>query len=143
MNERLAEDLIQEMRKAGCRITRARRAVVQVVAQSAQTLKPAEIMTQARVVYPSVNLATVYRTLEALQATRCTRRVRLGSDAPVVVACHQTGLHAHLICRQCRQVQECNFGVLTKKIETLIQITGFAPQSNVIEMVGLCKACQR
>jgi len=45
MTEILAETLIQELRKTGCRITQARLAVVAVLAQSTQPLKPMEIMS--------------------------------------------------------------------------------------------------
>ena len=143
MTEILAETLIQELRKTGCRITQARLAVVAVLAQSTQPLKPMEIMSQARRFYPSVNLATVYRTLDVLQVAQCVSRVRLDAEASVVVACHRTALHVHLICRQCRQVMECDVALLAAHVEQAMQTVGFTPQSRAIELVGLCKTCQQ
>ena len=62
------EELLHKLHEAGCRITPARRAVVSVVVRSAQSLQPMEIISRARKLHPSVNLATVYRTLDVLPA---------------------------------------------------------------------------
>ena len=56
-----------QLNEQGYRLTGARRAVVEIMAQSRHAITPIEIYDEARAAHPALGLVTVYRTLEALE----------------------------------------------------------------------------
>ena len=136
-----AERMISTLAEAGVRITPARRAVVEVIASSSRMLNSEEVLKQARKRQPSLGLASVYRTLDALQAARCTNHVYLDQQG-FVFACFKQEMHAHLICRMCHRLIECDLTDVTPHIGHLLATAGFRPDLKVVEMIGVCESCQ-
>ena len=58
----------------GHKLTRPRRAMLKVIAASAESLTPAEIHVRAKAYYLQTGLVTVYRTLDLLVTTPCGLR---------------------------------------------------------------------
>ncbi len=71
----------ERLRKAGYRMTRQRAAVLRAVADSGTTLSALQLCDKARQTCPDLGLATVYRTLDVLNAVGGVERLscRLGS----------------------------------------------------------------
>lgn len=136
-----SEHLARALAQAGYRLTRPRRAVLDVMAASSDTLDPMEILSRARRLYPKVGLTTVYRTMELLADLGLVRRVHTEDG------CHSYALHGldhghYLICRGCNQVVEFEGCDLSPIIGTVAERTGFAIQDHWLELFGLCPDCQ-
>lgn len=136
-----SERLTQALAQAGYRLTRPRRAVLEVMAASSDTLGPMEILNRARRLYPGVGLTTVYRTMELLADLGLARRVHTEDG------CHSYALrgmdHGHyLICRRCHQVVEFEGCDLSPIIGAVARHTGFTIQDHWLELFGLCPSCQ-
>lgn len=136
-----SERLAQALAQAGYRLTRPRRAVLEVMAASPDTLGPMEILSRARRLYPKVGLTTVYRTMELLADLGLARRVHTEDG------CHSYALHGvdhghYLICRSCHQVVEFEGCDLSLIIRTVAEHTGFVIQDHWLELFGLCPNCQ-
>lgn len=81
-DEAAPEDLHGAMRAAGLRMTRQRAAIARVLAEARDHPDATEVLARARVVEPTVSLATVYRTLAALAERGVVQRLELeGSPA--------------------------------------------------------------
>ncbi|MCK4317038.1 MAG: transcriptional repressor [Anaerolineae bacterium] len=134
--------MAQELRAAGCRLTRPRRAVLRVVAEAACPLTPAQVHEQARVHYPQVGLVTVYRTLELLAELGLVRRIHTeeGCHGYVSVAMGEAG--HHLVCTSCHQAVEFPCTGLEETLAEVERLTGFSIQEHWLELFGLCPACQ-
>jgi Fe2+ or Zn2+ uptake regulation protein len=134
--------LTQALAAAGYKLTQPRRAVLDVMADSADTLGPAEILSRARRLYPQVGLTTVYRTMELLADLCLVRRIHTEDG------CHGYALRGadhghHLICRTCSQVVEFEDCDLSPIIGAVAERTGFAIQDHWLELFGVCPRCQR
>jgi Fur family ferric uptake transcriptional regulator len=126
----------------GFKLTRQRRAVLDVVATTKARLSPAELHEQARQLCPDLGLATVYRTLDILDRLGLVRRVHMNDHcegfAPVV-----QGEGHHVVCVKCGRVEEflgCNVSAL---IPTATRQTGFHIQEHFLELMGTCADCYR
>jgi len=135
--------MAQELRAAGCRLTRPRRAVLRVVAGATQALTPAQVHEQARGHYPQTGLVTVYRTLELLAGLGLVRRIHTeeeGCHGYVPVALGKTG--HHLVCTSCHQTVEFPCTGMEETVVEVEHLTGFSIQEHWLELFGLCPACQ-
>ncbi|HIQ00870.1 MAG TPA: transcriptional repressor [Anaerolineales bacterium] len=130
------------VRRAGHRLTRPRRAVLEVVAQADAALTAAEIHRLARDRHPHTGLVTVYRTLNLLVELGLVRRLRIEEGGQVYLRAdlHQPG--HHLICRSCHRAVEFPCRGLEEVVEEMERRTGFTVQDHWLELFGLCPACQ-
>jgi Fe2+ or Zn2+ uptake regulation protein len=138
-----SETTYQVLRQAGHRVTRPRKAVIQVLQEARDWLRPETVLTRARDIYPSLGLVTVYRTLALLADLGCARRIHFEDGCQGYVR-RELGHSHHLICRACREAVEFpgleDLDQLIKPIETR---TGFVIEEHMIEMLGLCPNCQQ
>ena len=92
---------------------------------------------QAR--FPSVNLSTVYRTLEALEELRVVDHVHLGHGRAVYHLTDET--HQHLFCERCERVQELPIAKLRPLFAMLEQEFAFELDRRHFAIVGRCREC--
>jgi Fur family ferric uptake transcriptional regulator len=129
----------------GIRLTRPRRAVLDVLAEVRHPLSVAEI--HARLRGHNVNLGSVYRTIALLcrldimqlaDATRGTQRFELTEPF--------TGHHHHLVCQRCGDVQDFEGCVIKKPVLTRLErrvrrATRFQVLGHDVRLYGLCAPC--
>ena len=134
--------MVEALREAGYRLTLPRRAVVNVLLQADRWLSPEEICQRARVDFSSIGLVTVYRTLALLSSLDCIRRVHFEDGCHGVVRAELAHGH-HLVCRDCHRVIEfMGTEDLTPLLEQVEAETGFIIEEHMLELVGICGACQ-
>ena len=133
--------LTQVLTARGYKLTRPRRAVLRVVAESGESLTPAEIHSKARQYYPQVSLVTVYRTLDVLVECGAIRRIHQ-SDGCHAYARASNGHGHHVICERCHTVVEfdgCDLGDLLAAVQ---RRTGFRVEGHWLELFGFCPKCR-
>ena len=131
--------LANQLRAAGYKITPARLAVLQVVAESADHLVTATVLERGRAIYPRLGRATVYRTLELLTELRILRPIYGGSDGLNFIRAE--GGHHHLVCADCGDTVEFDDCVATELAHDLADRFGFTIQSHLLEFYGQCSQC--
>ena len=122
-------------------LTSARRAVLELLEQSEAHLSPAEVHQQLKSRLPSLNLSTVYRSLEYLVAHELITVANLGTGSPVYERLGETP-HHHLVCLNCKHIQEIEHELVDPFFDTLKQQKDFAIQTNHLVLYGLCSDCQ-
>jgi Fur family transcriptional regulator, ferric uptake regulator len=136
-----AQALAQALSARGYKLTRPRRAVLQVVAENSASLTPAEIHTLAGEHYAQTSLVTVYRTLEVLLACGAIRRVHQPDGCHAYARASEGHAH-HVICEKCHSVVEfdcCDLGDLLAAVQ---RRTGFQVESHWLELFGACPNCR-
>jgi Fur family ferric uptake transcriptional regulator len=98
---------IETLRTAGYRITQQREMIIEAITQSGEHINAEQVFAQVRKKSRSVNIATVYRTLDMLIGEGLANRIDLG-EGRVAYATYQHGPHIHLVCRQCGQVADAD-----------------------------------
>lgn len=130
-----------QLSQQGYKLTRQRRAVVEVVTRAHTRLSAAEVLAKAQRVCPDLGLTTVYRTLEILEELGAIRRVHLDDGCEGFAPAAAEHGH-HLICSHCQETiefEDCNLSTLLRRVADQ---TGFTIQQHWLELVGLCPKCQ-
>jgi len=128
--------------RRGYKLTRQRRAVLDVMTLTDTRLTAADVFAKAQRACPDLGLTTVYRTLEILEQLGAIRRVHLddGCEAFAPTAIE----HGHyLICDNCRTTIEFEGCDLTAMLNRIAMQTGFTIEQHWLELVGRCPKCQK
>ena len=121
-------------------MTRQRRAIVAQFARMRRYVTPQALHETLAGRRPAVGLATIYRTLEALERIGAATRApgRHGEHAylfcPVV---H----HHHAVCVKCGEVDDVPCGSVERFARTLAQRMRFRLTQHRLEFYGLCSRC--
>jgi len=133
-----ADDLITGLRRAGLRITGARRAICRVLATAGKDhLTAGDVAARTGA---GVNLSTVYRTLDALETLGMVEHVHLG-HGPGAYHVGPSEEHHHLVCDRCGRTFDVPLGDLRRAIERVTAPLGFVPDSAHFAIVGRCAQC--
>jgi Fur family zinc uptake transcriptional regulator len=136
-----ADDVLQQMKEMGCKLTPQRRMIVDVLLSAgAGELTADEVYQQIRSTYPDMGLDTVYRNLRLLVRLGIVSEVKL----PGKLAQYSLNREAHhhgLICLECGReipLRQCPI----KELESLAREEhGFVISSHRIELFGYCTNC--
>jgi Fur family transcriptional regulator, ferric uptake regulator len=135
------ETYIETLRSHGFRITPQREMIVEAIAHQGNHIKADEVFALIHERTHSVNIATVYRTLDLLVEQGLVSRIDLG-EGRVIYAANQHGTHIHLVCRQCGQVLDADQELLSVLDQQLQSGYQFTADLQHISVLGLCKDCQ-
>ncbi len=128
--------------REGHRITRSRRAVMEVLADAQAPLSPQMICERGRKRHPSLGLVTVYRTLDLFEDLGLVMRVHHGAG------CHGYVLsspgHRHVVlCDGCGRAEEfVGADDLDGLIDRVEGHTGYRIDGHLLQLAGLCPVCQ-
>ncbi|MBI5498188.1 MAG: transcriptional repressor [Deltaproteobacteria bacterium] len=149
-----AEEASQVLAGNGLRVTRPRRAVVELLERSPRPMGAADIHQELRTQGIRIDRASVYRVLAVLEAQGLVHRVL---SAQGYMACHPPthlhlhggtepadhSCHHHLVCRACGRTLETHCDGLRGLIDTIVERTGFQVEGHVLEIVGTCRECRQ
>jgi Fur family transcriptional regulator, peroxide stress response regulator len=94
-----------------------------------------------KVNYPTMSLATVYKTLRTLIELDLVQELNVGEDNFRFDANSQA--HPHIICESCRKVDDmetANFDFLNKEAE---KYTDYSIKQHKLYFYGLCSKCKQ
>lgn len=134
------EEILARFSVAGGRRTASRQAIVEAVVGAKGHLTAEQIADEVQARFPSVNLSTVYRTLEALEELQVVDHVHLGHGRAVYhLADHS---HQHLFCEHCERVEEVPVAKLRPLFGMLELEYGFELDRRHFAIVGRCRSCR-
>lgn len=133
--------IMERFAGAGGRRTAPRQAIVEALVAAGGHVTADEIATRVQERFPSVNLSTVYRTLEALEGLDVVDHVHLGHGRAVYHLAEEG--HQHLFCERCERVEALPTARLAGLHEMLEREYGFRPDDRHFALVGLCRRCRK
>lgn len=126
---------------AGGRRTAARQAIVEAIVEAGSHVTADDIAGRVQGRFPSVNISTVYRTLEALEDLGVIDHVHLGHGRAVYHLTDEE--HEHLVCESCEAVIELPAAKLKPFIKAIERDHGFEVDRRHFAIVGLCQKCRK
>jgi Fur family ferric uptake transcriptional regulator len=136
------ETFLKELKKRGYRFTPQRELVLEIMHQVEKPSTADEIYSCVQERVTSVDISTVYRTLELLQEFGLVAAIHGGDRQLRFELLVNREPHVHLVCRSCGKI----FGVSMDEVQPLLDQLkmnyGFQPEVNEITLPGLCKECQ-
>jgi len=135
--------IMAELRKRGFKLTTQRKAIISVLGDCSEHLRPSDIHEKLCRKHPGIGLVTVYRTLELLQENGLLCEVHIGDSCRSYLKRRQPGEHHHhLICHKCGRVEDftdCELDRLKRRLE---RETGYRITLHLLEFMGLCPQCK-
>ena len=141
---------VAKVRQSGYRMTSARKAILDVLSQMRGHLSAEEIYMKVHAFYPSIGLASVYRTLQLLVNIGLVFKFDFGDGrARFEVVERPAGRdhHHHFICNNCGRVIDYSdfiaeeLAFLQKVEEGLARKYAFRITNHNIQFYGTCNSC--
>lgn len=132
-----AELASRRLDEAGFRSGGSRRRVVELLASQRCALTALEMDRRLE----SVGRATVYRTLEQLEALHLVQRVDIGGDAAGYERLDPDAHHHHLVCEDCGRLDPFSSEALEKAIEAVGRGSDFSVTAHDVVLRGTCASC--
>lgn len=136
------EFFFQKLRERGLRLTPQREMVLSVMHDLSDFATVDEIHQRVQALSASVDISTVYRTLELFQEFDLVACVDTGDGQRRFELVGVRQPHAHLVCRLCGQV----VGVDLEQVQPLTALLqddyGFEADLNHLSIPGVCQTCR-
>ncbi len=132
-----------EIRAAGKRMTRTRRAVLATLGAARYPLTPAEVYARLKHQRVAIDPVTVYRNLTALTDIGVIARLALHQEGQARYEMKEGRHHHHHIrCRRCGRVADLLLCPLKKLTAMIERKTRFVVGDHSLEWSGWCPKCQ-
>jgi Fur family ferric uptake transcriptional regulator len=131
---------IQTLRDLGYRITPQREMILQAMAHCQEHMTADEILAEVQQKTSSVNITTIYRTLDLLVAEGIVNMANLW-DGRSVYTTSQHGAHIHAVCRVCGASFEIKESLLALFASEVKEQYNFDVDINHISISGVCSKC--
>lgn len=129
--------------EAGYRLSQPRCTVMRILEDNSLPMTPLAIYQQAIELDLPVGLVSVYRALELLKALGLVTEVYMENGDQGFVP-NSSGHTHHIVCKECHQVIEfIGEEDLSSLFERVHQETGFEVNGHLLQLFGLCPACQK
>ncbi|MDR1076837.1 MAG: transcriptional repressor [Xanthomonadaceae bacterium] len=143
-----AEEFVRAVEQAckerGLRLTPIRALVVKLIAQTEKPVKAYDLLEMVRAADTVGADAppTIYRALDFLMANGFVHKLE---SVNAFVACHHPRSDEHsvpfLICDRCHSAVELEDQDVVEQLERRAKALGFRPQTQTLEVHGLCAKC--
>ncbi len=118
-------------------MTVQRRAIVDALGRARHHATAEDIASQVRTRYPEIDVSTIYRNLEALEALGAVTHTHIDGR---VTRWHRAGVerHGHLVCRVCGKEEEVALATLEPLARRLRAEHGFEADLAHSAVLGVC-----
>ena len=138
MSKCVIEEAIANLATAGLRVTKQRRAMLEVLSKVNKPLSAEE--TYSNLKKGSCDLVTVYRSLEQLERVGVVQLGVRENGTKVYCLSHGNDHHRHLTCRSCGRTEKVDV-CMGDELEKVGKALGFSELSHIMEVYGVCPEC--
>ena len=133
------QELLNELRSEGFRITPQRVAIIDYILETKSRPTAEDIHQSIQKTYPMTSLSTVYKTIELLKKKNVIRGTGASDKTQFETVLPQS---VNLICTNCGRIETLKDGLI-KELETKVKRKShFEIHSQRIEFAGLCNQCK-
>ncbi len=132
---------MDELRARGFRVTPQRAVILEEVAHAQGHTSARAVHQAAGGRLPGLNLATVYRTLEALHQAGMVDLMAVGSDRMLFALRDPNECHGHLICERCGRMLDIAEQDLQRLAKQIGQRYRFRVDIRHLTLRGHCSQC--
>ncbi|MHC1721334.1 MAG: Fur family transcriptional regulator [Clostridiaceae bacterium] len=132
------------LKENGYKLTPQRRAIVDVIIRNEGShLTTEELYDLVKIECPEIGLATVYRTVQLLEAIGIVCKLDLNDGCSRYELVHEeeNHQHHHLICTLCNNVIEVKGDLLDTMEQKIEDEYKFKVKNHSLKFYGVCKDC--
>ena len=136
------QSLLTKLRERGSRMTSHRMALARLLAISKGHPNATQLYENLRQQFPTISLATVYKTLVLLKEEGEVLEIDLHNDSRYDG--NKPYPHPHLVCNRCKRILDGDeVSTLQKLNREIEEKYGFQIQRHQIVFFGVCQDCQK
>ncbi|MBI9049015.1 MAG: transcriptional repressor [Anaerolineaceae bacterium] len=133
----------EEMKKRGYRITPQREMVLAIMHKLEEPSTVEDIFSHVQDISKSVDISTVYRTLELLQEFNLVSEIDTGDRQAKFVLVHDHSPHLHLVCKSCGKISGIHLQNIKSFSGELENQLDFQIDWQDVTFHGLCSTCKQ
>ena len=135
------QDIIDKLAGQGFRRTPQRMMILSAIENSDNHISAEEIFAQVVAKYPSINISTVYRTLELIKKLRLVTETDMGEGRFRYHPANK-GHHHHLVCQECGAIIDLDDSLLAPLKNDLLRKYNFRADLRHLAILGHCVNCR-
>ena len=135
------EQVAERLRGQGFKVTPQRLAVYQALARTKTHPNAETLFKELRPLYPTMSLATVYKSLSILCAIELAQELSLGEDSFRYDA--DTSHHPHIRCTVCGRVDDVPAMETEAFTKRVANETGYSLTDYQVYFFGRCPVCRK
>ena len=133
--------IIKALREKGYKATPQRIAISRFVLHSHNHPTAQRIYSEVKKVYPTVSLATIYKTIQILEEVGLIQELNLPKDQTRFDPNMEP--HAHLICLRCKSISDWINPLISQIIDRASTEAGFIATGQTFDIFGVCRSCDK
>ncbi len=133
--------IVEALRRKGYKATPQRITICRFVLRSRDHPTAQEIYRQVRHTYPTVSLATVYKTLGVLSELGLVQELPFQHGETRFDS--HVEPHVNLVCRRCGNVSDLEHRLAREMVARVAATARFSPFGQRLDLYGLCQRCGR
>ena len=122
------------------KVTPQRIAIFDVLAKTKEHPSAEMIYKQLYNDYPTMSLATVYKSLDIFKKSGLVQELNVGEYSFRYDAITES--HPHIICTECHRVEDLNDNIFTDLISKISQHTRYDVSKQQLYFYGICPQCK-
>lgn len=138
--EKLANNIIRDLRNKGIRITPQRRVILEYMIKTTNHPTVEEIYKDLLPNNPGMSVATVYNNLNVLVKEGFVNEMKFSDVTSRYDFVGEQ--HHHIVCEKCNHISDFHFNQTNIIVDKAQSETGYKVSNAKIELYGLCPKCQ-
>jgi len=134
-------DLIKFLKEKGYKVTPQRIAVYDILKNTKEHPSVDMLYSKLQPVYPTMSLATVYKSLEVFKELGLVQELNVGEDKFRYDA--NVNQHPHITCINCGKVEDVYDEMLFDLADQVQKKTGYQLTNQQLYFFGYCPSCKR
>lgn len=134
------QNVTSMLREKGFKVTPQRLAIYKVLCNTTEHPSAEMIFNKLQPYYPTMSLATVYKTIEILREIGFVQVLNVGEDSFRYDA--NVTNHPHIRCMSCKRVDDMHDIDSAEFIEQIRQKTAYRLTGQQFYFYGICPECQ-
>ena len=136
------EQFLRELHSRGFRLTPQREMVLAALHEMGGLITADDLYRRVQQVSMSVDISTVYRTLDLLQQLGLVAALDTGEGQRMYELRAGHGRHVHLVCRSCGAIIGADMDVFDAFSDSIRQSYGFQMDLDKLSFSGQCSRCR-
>ena len=133
--------IIKALRGKGYKATPQRIAIGRFVLHNQSHPTAQKIYSEVKKVYPTVSLATIYKTIQILKEVSLIQELNLPNDQARFDSNMEP--HAHLVCLKCKSINDCADPEVSEIANRISNDADFSAAGWNFDVFGICGSCKR
>ncbi len=131
--------LAKVLRDNNMKVTPQRMAIYEVLANTNEHPCAETIHRKLSSVYPTMSLATIYKSIDVFKKAGLIQELNVGECSFRYEV--NTKPHAHIICTECRKVENISDNLFTDLVEQVGDFTNYNIEKHQLFFYGKCPNC--